>query len=195
MSLVAFTMRRFRFARGGCLGAGACWPFREQKFLNLRTYVRVNGEPGISFLAEWISDWLQTQLGPVLYGLPYHWGRHDFRHGPDSTDWNGRVRSRATDGAEFRYEAVPVKSEWAPVTAGSRDEFLLERHTCFLAGQGRERFFRIWHPPWPQTAAAAQIHADGLLRKFAPWWGEARLIGANVSPGVRDVWMGRPQRC
>ncbi len=193
VSLVAFTMRRFRFARGGCLGAWACWPFREQEFLNLRTYVRVNGEPGISFLAEWNSDWLQTRLGPALYGLPYHWGRHEFRHAPDCPRWRGRVQSREAGGGEFGYQVTAATEGRAPAPPGSRDEFLLERHTCFLAGRGRERFFRIWHPPWPQAEASAWIEEDDLLQKFAPWWEETRLIGANVSPGVRDVWMGRPQ--
>lgn len=194
VSLVAFTMRRFRFARGGRLGAWACWLLREQRFLNLRTYVEVSGEPGISFLAEWISDWFQTRIGPTLYGLPYHWGRHDFWHDPHSRWWSGQVESRGAGGGKFCYEVAAASQPWASATSGSRDEFLLERHTCFLAGRSRERFFRIWHPPWPQVEAAAQIGADDLLRKFAPWWGEARLIGANVSPGVHDVWMGRPQR-
>ena len=27
-----------------------------------------------------------------------------------------------------------------------------------------------------------------------PWFADAKLIGANYSPGAHDVWMGRPHR-
>ena len=50
ISVVAFTMRRFRPAR---LAAIIAWPFAlisRQLFLNLRTYVRLGDEPGALFL-------------------------------------------------------------------------------------------------------------------------------------------------
>ena len=100
----------------------------------------------------------------------------------------------AGGAGEFRYHAVAEDLAYAPSATGSRDEFLLERHTCHLQASGGGRRFRIWHPPWPQRPASVQIEADTLLSRFAPWWGEARFLGANVSPGVREVWMGRPQR-
>lgn len=191
VSLVAFTMRRFRLARGGRLGAWLCWPFREQCLLNLRTYVNVQGEPGITFLAEWVSDRVQVPFGPLIYGLPYRWGRHRFEHGVPGC-WNGRVTERPDETNELRYRVRDQGGGFAPARAGSRDEFLLERHTCFLRGRGRGRRFRIWHEPWAQRAVTAEIIEDGLLRHFAPWWRDTKLIGANTSPGVRDVWMGRP---
>jgi hypothetical protein len=98
VTLVAFTMRRMRFARWERLSEVLLWPFREQLFLNLRTYVRVGGEPGITFLAEWISSWIQAQLGPRLYGLPYRWGRHEFAHDPVRGRWTGRVGERGRVG-------------------------------------------------------------------------------------------------
>jgi hypothetical protein len=33
-----------------------------------------------------------------------------------------------------------------------------------------------------------------LLDRNWPLFHDARIIGANFSPGVTDVWMGRPHR-
>jgi hypothetical protein len=191
VTLVAFSMRRMRFARWERLSEVLLWPFREQLFLNLRTYVRVGGEPGITFLAEWISSWIQAQLGPRLYGLPYRWGRHEFAHDPVRGRWTGRVVERGrVGGFEYRLRLCP--DHFAAAAPGSFEEFALERHTCFLGGSGPKRCFRIWHPPWPLAAVEAEIWDDSLLRACAPWWSATRFLGGHVSPGVTDVWMGRP---
>jgi hypothetical protein len=81
--------------------------------------------------------------------------------------------------------------------AGSLDEFLLEHYTAFngrpSADTGIKRFFRIWHPPWPQIPIRVMSIETGLLRTVWPWFADARLDNAHYSPGLRGVWMGRPQ--
>ena len=74
VSVVAFTMRRLRFARRGKFSEWLCRPAATQRFLNLRTYVRPRGGT-VFFLAEWLSSRLSVALGPPLYGLPYQHGR------------------------------------------------------------------------------------------------------------------------
>jgi uncharacterized protein YqjF (DUF2071 family) len=186
-------MRRMRLAGCERLTERLLWPFREQHFLNLRTYVRRGDEPGITFLAEWISSATQALLGPLTYGLPYRWGAHQLQH-EGAEMWRGRVAERGRPGA-FCYTVTPTASAAErPATAGSFDEFVLERHTCFLGNANRNRLFRIWHPPWPQRAAEARVTDDSLLRNTLPWWWAARPLGAHRTPGVRDVWMGRPLR-
>src|SRR5690242_437257 len=56
ISIVVVTMRRFRPVRPASIGA---WPFAlisRQRFLNLRTYVRLDDEPGALFLWGWLSQ-------------------------------------------------------------------------------------------------------------------------------------------
>ena len=91
VSAVAFTMRRLRFARGGKISEWLCRPVATQHFLNLRTYVQDRGEPGIYFLAEWLSSGLSVCLGPPLYGLPARAARLPKRPG-------ARQLARAGDG-------------------------------------------------------------------------------------------------
>lgn len=80
VSLVAFTMRDMRPRVGGKFGALLFKPIATHSFLNLRTYVKCNGELGICFLTEWLSSRLAVALGPTVYGLPYRYAKIDYRH-------------------------------------------------------------------------------------------------------------------
>jgi uncharacterized protein YqjF (DUF2071 family) len=196
MSLVAFTMRGMRLARGGRLGRWLCAPLGEQRFLNVRTYVRQDGEAGIHFLTEWISHALCVPFGPVTYGLPYRWGKHTFMHAHERGIVRGRVETRRGGGA-MEYAAQPADGvrNWRfdIPAAGSLDEFFLERYAAFTQHGSKRRLFRIWHEPWRTAAAETELIDDSILRLHLPWWNEARLIGANYSPGAFNIWMGRPR--
>jgi hypothetical protein len=74
----------------------------------------------------------------------------------------------------------------------SLDEWLMERYVAFNSARGRKKFFRVWHPAWRQQPVSVSNLDCSLLRHTWPWFGDAILIGANYSPGVRDVGMGRP---
>jgi len=70
----------------------------------------------------------------------------------------------------------------------------MERYTAFTHHAGVSRLFRVWHPPWPQASVEVELINDALLIESWPWLADAKLAGANYSPGFREVWMGRPQR-
>ena len=194
VSLVAFTMRGMRLRAGGRLGAWLLKPVATHAFLNVRTYVRQGDERGIHFLAEWLPNRLAVLLGPGTFGLPYRLGRLDYDHQFESGLVQGTVEDVRT-GSLLDYTArIDEDACFTPCPAGSRDEWLMERYTAFNAAQGRRRFFRIWHEPWPQVGAKLHLGDLSLLTDAWPFFREARLAGANYSPGVRGVWMGRPHR-
>lgn len=188
VSFVAFSQERLRFAFGGrvtnCVGR---W-FANHEFLNVRTYVRHEGEPGIFFLAEWVPKRVATWLGPPLFGLPYRCGRIQYRH----DDWT--LQGSVTDGvASLSYRAGGSGSELpVPCERGSLDEFLLERYAAFTTWHGLRRMFRVEHKTWPQTPVFVTVENDSLLAGRFPWWREARLVGANYSAGVDSVTIGWP---
>jgi len=194
LSLVAFTLRDLRPRVGGRLGA---WLFRRiatHEFLNMRAYVRHRNEPGIYFLAEWLSNPLSVRLGPPAFGLPYRPGTIDYHHIHERGELRGSVEA-ADRFCALRYHAtVPPDAPFVPCPHGTLDEFLLERYTAFTCHQSRRGFFRIWHPPWPQVRIDPSVSDHTLLEENWPWFRDARLIGGNYSHGVRDVWMGRPHR-
>src|SRR5947207_2608467 len=89
VSLVAFTQRRLRFTRGGRVAALLAAPLAQHEFLNLRTYVRVNDEPAIFFIAEWIPNRLAALIGPRTYGLPYRLARIQYDYNDSKGLLNG----------------------------------------------------------------------------------------------------------
>jgi uncharacterized protein len=188
VSLVSFTMRGMHPTVGGQLTRMLFRPFREQRFLNVRTYVKVGDEHGIHFIAEWISDWLNAQLGPWAYGLPYRYGHLSSRRNQDSVS----ARILAADG-ELTFAGTADETGLGRATAGSLTAFLLERYVEFNSIGGRQRFFRVWHEPWQQTVAAVEISDDSLMNGAFPWWKHVRFSGAHYSPGALDVRMGRPR--
>jgi len=193
VSLVAFTMSDMHPWLGGRWTARLFRPIATHGFLNVRTYVRVHGEPGIYFLTEFLDNALSVRLGPPLFGLPYHFARTAFRHDWRTGEISGRVSDPRT-GATYSYRGLvdADESAYAPASAGSLTEWLMERHTAFTARGKRRRLFRVLHEPWPEAPTVIKVRDDSLLRENRPWFANANLVGANFSPGLHGVWMGRP---
>jgi uncharacterized protein YqjF (DUF2071 family) len=183
VSLVAFTMGGMQPWLGGRLCA-------THHFLNVRTYVRYQGEAGIYFMREWLSNRMATWLGPRSFGLPYQFGKIQYRNDLEH-EHECRGCVEANDGA-FCYHAT-LKGELGGSAPASLDEFLLERYTAFTQSGDRHRFFRIWHERWLQASAKVEIVADKLIRATELWWRDAAHVGANYSPGA-NVWMGWPHK-
>ncbi len=192
VSLVAFTMRDLRPCFGGSLTALPFKPIATHEFLNVRTYVRHRGERGIYFLAEWVPNALSVALGPAVFGLPYRLGRLRYDNGFEKRHADGRIED-AWSGKAFVYSCKAASEHiHEPCTAGSLDEFVLERYTAFTSLGWLRRLFRIWHPPWPVTALDVEVEDRGLLSLAGEWSRDAKLVSAHHSPGYADVWMSRP---
>ena len=190
VSLVAFSLVRMRPRIGGRLGEWLLKPIATHEFLNVRTYVRHAGEPGIFFLAEWLNNPLSVLLGPRSFGLPYRFGRLAYRHADEGNTLHGLAN---TGNDKLIYEGRTWGDQFQPCEAGSLTEFLLERYTAFTQHHRRARFFRVWHSPWPQLPAEIKVTMGTLLATTGGWWETAEFVGANYSPGA-EVWMGRPHR-
>lgn len=187
VSLVAFTLQRMRPRVGGRLGEWLLKPIATHEFLNVRTYVRHGEEPGIYFLAEWLSNRLSVHLGPRSFGLPYRFGKLDYAH---SDSFAGSASARE---GRLTYAGEVGEGGLGSCRPGSLDEFLLERYTAFTQRGKRQRLFRVWHSPWPQASAMCNVTEASLLGSTGAWWKSARFISANYSSGA-EVWMGRPHR-
>jgi uncharacterized protein YqjF (DUF2071 family) len=194
VTLVAFTLRDMRPHRGGRLAAWLMRPIATHGFLNVRTYVRVGTMTGIFFITEYLDNLLSLKLGPVTFGLPYRHARIDYEHAWETGRIRGRVGDRTT-GTAFTYEALlDTGKHFAPARPGTLTAWLMERYTAFTARGAMRRFFHVWHAPWPEIEATVTLRDDSLLRAHLPWFVHARYVGANFSPGVFGVGMGRPHR-
>lgn len=203
VSLVAFTMRRLRLSIGGKLTALLTAPVATHPLLNVRTYIRHQGEAGIYFMTEWIPNRLSILIGPRTYGLPYRYGKLNYQHNHENGNLRGKVSpapgSPGSPGnnssGQFAYEAaIETNTTFKPCANGTLSHFLLERYTAFTKWRKQTRLFRIWHEPWLQTQVNVTITDDSALKASGTWYQAARLVGANYSPGAVKVWMGRPHR-
>jgi hypothetical protein len=179
VSLVAFTLTRLRFRVGPA--------FPAHSFLNVRTYLP---DRGIYFLAEWLDNPLCVLLGPRLYGLPYRYGRIDYRNQPADGGVRGTVRGR---GVALDYAARVPDEPLATAEPGSDDEFLMERYVAYTERKGRKRLFRVDHAPWRFVPVDLDLRDVSLPASTGPWFANARLEGAVWSPGFSQVRMGRPE--
>ncbi len=181
VSLVAFTLRGLRFKWGP--------PLATHGFLNIRTYLPGRG---IYFLAEWLPHPLCVFLGPRLYGLPYRFGRLDYRHAHETGRLAGRVEGR---GCSLDYEAaVDPEGAWTPAVPGSLEEFVCERYTAHTERRGGRRLFQVEHDPWRLQAVDVRIRDESLPEASGPWFRHARRVGAHYSPGFDTVYMSAPRR-
>ncbi len=199
LSLVAFEQADFRPRLGGRIARWLAVPAGCHHFLNLRTYVHLAGERGIYFLAEWVPNRLATLLGPRLYGLPYRFGRLDYRFSGETGTMSGEVEGpgaiggspllrqswSSTIGKEVRFERADE---------GSLSEFLMERYTAFTERCRVRRLFRIWHRPWLQAPVEIELRERSLFEARLPSLRGAATVAANYSPGLKDVRIGRPRR-
>jgi uncharacterized protein YqjF (DUF2071 family) len=200
VSLVAFTLRNMRLTHPHL--KFLTHPLHTHSFLNVRTYVHVGRLRGIYFLAEWLNNRLATILGPVLYGLPYRFGKLTYSNNPPELSGEvfagmGGMGSGTPMPVRptLRYHAtLPSSPTYQPATHDTLTHFLLERYTAFTQHGPFHRLFQVCHHPWPQTPIDIEINCDSLLHTTGPWFPHAQFLAANFSPGVSDVQMGWPDK-
>lgn len=190
VSVVAFVQHRLRPKTGGRLGALLSRPLANHPFCNVRTYVVVDGEPGIYFLAEWIPNRLAALLGPPLYGLPYRLGEIRYNLA-DANDLRGDVNANGSVCFRFR-AAVERSATPEPAAPRSLTKFLVERYTAFTLRGRTPLRFRIWHEPWLHVPLDVDVQDDSLLDATGNWRRHASVACGHYSAGVRDVLIGRP---
>jgi len=128
--------------------------------LNVRTYVRYGGKPGVFFFSLDAGSTLAVKTARAFFRLPYfRASMHIRREG----EWL-RFRSRRVQrgGAAFtaRYRPLGPGFEARP---GTLEHFLIERY-CLYTGLLGPRIFRvdIHHAPWPLQRAEAVIDENGM---------------------------------
>lgn len=157
LSVVAFTNVDTRFQR---LSAGIGIPIGE---VNLRTYVTVDGEPGVYFFSL-DADSVGAVLGArVTHRLPYYYARVRLQWQNGRVNVSSRRRHPGGRPASFRATYWPTGKPFTP-EPGSRAAFLTERRRVYTqSSDGSIRYTDVDHPPWTLYPAEVTVEANTLF--------------------------------
>ena len=130
---------------------------------NVRTYVTVDGKPGIYFFSLDAARRLAVEAARRVYRVPYFHARMRVRDGRDGwTHYELQRRQRDGPPAELR---LRYAGEGRPFHArpGSLEHFLTERY-CLYTLDSRRRIRRadIHHRPWSLRAANGEISVNTM---------------------------------
>ena len=130
--------------------------------LNLRTYVEVDGRPGIFFFNLDADDPLGVFVAQTLFRLPYYRAQMSVtRAGTEVT-----LRSRRPDGhgtAAFDATYAPAGGLQTPEPS-TLEHFLTERYRFYTADErGRLYHGDIQHAPWDLAPATATLRENELF--------------------------------
>jgi uncharacterized protein YqjF (DUF2071 family) len=156
--------------------------------LNVRTYVQVDGVPGVWFFSLDAANPLLVWGARAAFHLPYFWARMRLDRTPEGIRYRSVRRHPCAPPAVF-------EAEWSlgeplpPASPGTLEFFLVERYCLYAAHRGRVYRSRVYHRPWPlcrarvASYASTILHADGL-----PVPSGDPLIHAQAAPFEAEIW-------
>lgn len=178
IGIVAFRMKGIYMR--GCRHLSVTPPFAE---VNVRTYVRHNGRPGVFFLSLDVDDWASFHVAKRWYRLPYRQAKVQMRNEKETRFYSSRRPEKEGDGAAFRAAVEPSSKEILS-QEGTLDHFLTERYTLFSAGtNGKLYRSDISHPSWKLRTASANISENTLCLPLGIPYDAEQAI-SHFSPGV-----------
>ena len=134
--------------------------------LNVRTYVTVNGKPGIYFFSLDAASWGAVFGARRVYRLPYFRARMSMDRDGNSVRYRSERISRDGPPASFAGSYGPT-GRLGDYPDGSLDRWLIERY-CLYVVDRRGRILRadIHHPPWPLQPASADIELNTMTEQI-----------------------------
>jgi uncharacterized protein YqjF (DUF2071 family) len=130
--------------------------------LNVRTYVTVNGKPGVYFFSLDAGNRLAVEGARRLYCLPYFQARMEVAGDGGGVRYRSRRVDRRGAPAELRGHYGPV-GEVFRARPGSLEAFLTERYCLYTIGpRGATLRVEIHHAPWPLQPAEAAFEVDTM---------------------------------
>jgi uncharacterized protein YqjF (DUF2071 family) len=127
--------------------------------LNVRTYVTLDGKPGVFFFSLDAANPLAVAAARTLH-LPYYYARMSVRRRGDWVDYASRRLPPGARPAELRASYRPTGPVYN-ARPGSLAYFLTERYCLYTVDRrGRVSRLEIHHPPWPLQNAEADLRLN-----------------------------------
>ncbi len=128
---------------------------------NVRTYVTVDGEPGVWFFSLDAASPLAVWAARTFWNLPYYNAAIQLARQGSEVRYAVKRRGRG-DEAALRC-AWRVGDPLPPSRPGELAHFLTERYLLFAHRGDRTYRGRIWHQPWPLREGKLLALEDTLV--------------------------------
>lgn len=135
--------------------------------INVRTYVRAGGKPGVFFFSLDAGNPLAVTVARTMFGLPYYSASIDV--GQEESWVLYRSRRTVASGVSRKAQAAAFTSKYRPLgpayiaQPGSLEYFLTERYCLYTVDEGLHLHrLEIHHPPWPLQNAEATIETNTM---------------------------------
>jgi uncharacterized protein YqjF (DUF2071 family) len=131
--------------------------------LNVRTYVTVDGKPGVYFFSLDAANQLAVMGARALFHLNYFHAEMNIVQTPTGIEYSSTRTDARGRPATFHghYQAVGEAHEPQP---GTLEHFLTERYCLYAVGaSGGTYRLQIHHRPWLLQAAQAELDANQML--------------------------------
>ena len=155
--------------------------------LNVRTYVHLDGVPGVWFMSLEANRRLAVRGARTIFHLPYFDARMSLSERERTIVYASRRTHRGAPAADFdaTWTHGDALEESRP---GSLAFFLTERYSLYAARGQRIYRCRIHHAPWPLRRAELSAHRSTMLESHGlPTPDTAPLLHYAESIKV-DVW-------
>lgn len=158
MAWIGVVPFRMRMKRRGVPGIPTVSHFAE---LNVRTYVKLDGKPGVWFFSLDAESRLAVWGARRFFHLPYYHAEMQVRQEGEWIDYQSTRRGASTGRFVARYRAkVPVSL----AIESSLEHWLTERYCLFARSKcGAYWCGEIHHSPWPLQQAEAEIRENTML--------------------------------
>jgi uncharacterized protein YqjF (DUF2071 family) len=127
--------------------------------LNVRTYVRAGGKPGVFFFSLDATNAMAVGAARTLLRLPYYTAEMQVDVG-DAVRYSSQRLSLPAAAFEATYRPTGAPR---PPARGSFEYFLTERYCLYAVGHGDHPYrLEIHHPAWPLQPAEAEIRVNTM---------------------------------
>jgi uncharacterized protein len=130
--------------------------------LNVRTYVTVDGKPGVWFFTLDAASRVLVEAGKRFYRLPYERARMTCERRGEYVHYESE-RPGGSFSARYRGDGQLFHSE-----PGSLEHFLVERYCLYTADGGRLYRAEIHHPPWDLQRGEVELLRNTLSPVLLP---------------------------
>ncbi|HEU4963839.1 MAG TPA: DUF2071 domain-containing protein [Bacilli bacterium] len=154
--------------------------------LNVRTYVTIDGKPGVYFLSMDANSWLMTTVGRVFYDMAYYHAQASSKQDGEWTTY--RYQRKGADPNPPRFD-VRFRPTGEPFEAqpGSLEQFLAERYWMYQVDKDGSIYAgELFHPHWKMRKAEAIVEHNSMTAPYGFALPEEEMV-AYFSKGVPTV--------